>query len=74
MILKCNIYLYMKYIITESKFNDFISMRVTTSLDLAARNWVVLPVGSYVFLPIPIEGTNLRLAPLHSLMVVVRLR
>lgn len=62
------------YLGAESKFNDFISMRVTTSLDLAARNWMVLPVGSYVFLPIPIEGTNLRLAPLHSLMVVVRLR
>jgi hypothetical protein len=62
------------YLGAESRFNDFISLRVTSSLDLAARNWTILPLGYFLFLPIPLEGTNLRLSPLHSLMIVVRIR
>lgn len=62
------------YLGAESRLNEFLSLRITSSLDISARNWTILPAGSFLFLPIPLEGTNLRLSPLHSLMICVRLK
>lgn len=62
------------YLGAEAKLSEFLSFRITSSMDIAARNWTILPLGSFLFLPLPTEGTNIRLAPLHSLMLVCRLR
>lgn len=62
------------YLGAEAKFSEFLSFRVSSSVDIAARNWTILPLGSFLFIPVPLHDTNIRLAPLHSLMIVCRLK
>jgi hypothetical protein len=62
------------YLGAEAKLNHFLSLRVTSSLDISARDWTLIPLGTFLFLPFPTKDTNLRWSPLHSLMICFRLK
>jgi len=62
------------YLGAEAKLTEFLSFRITSSLDISAQSWTIIPLGSFLFLPFPTQGTNLRWSPLHSLMICCRLK
>jgi hypothetical protein len=62
------------YLGAEAKLTEVISIRVTSSLDISAKYWTLLPLGSFLFIPLPTQDMNFRLSPLHSLMICCRLK
>lgn len=62
------------YLGAEAKLSHYLSIRVTSSIDISARNWTLVPLGAFLFLPLPLQDTNLRWSPLHSFMLCVRIK